>query len=173
MTTLTQADLSALGYRVVDGVAVKVGSGETEAARTKANVERKGAPARPLSNPYRSKWEAERADYHEAHRRAGLIRDWRYEAVRLKLADGAWYKSDFLVWATDGSLWLEEVKGFWREAARVRYKVAVSQYPMFGFTVVSKQKGQWVELESRCGGWLEIVLPPSGLRKGKQRRGAA
>src|SRR5687768_5117791 len=112
--TLTPDELRAAGFQH-DGqgraIRVRVGSGGKEQQGTGSMD---SSALRPTASPYRSKWEAERAEYHEMRKRAGLIRDWRYEAVRLKLADGAWYKSDFLISDNDGFLELEEVKGFWR-----------------------------------------------------------
>jgi len=42
--------------------------------------------------------------------------------------------------------WFEihETKGHWREAARVRIKVAADLYPWFKFVAVKWDKKQWV-----------------------------
>jgi hypothetical protein len=133
--TLTAADLQRLGYTVKDGVAV----------RTALSIKGKLVPSE--RSVYRSKWEADRAEMLTMEKVVHLIRDWRYEGIRLRLADGAWYKPDFLVWHNDGLLELQEVKGHWREAARVRWKVAIAQYPMFGFSLWTKAKGQWSRVE--------------------------
>src|SRR5688572_18555440 len=109
--TMTRQELHAAGYRVVDGKAVRV----TEQGLG-VPPEKRGASAPAPRSPYRSKWEAERATIIEAAKRAGKIREWRYEAVRLKLAEGAWYKCDFVIWHNDGTMELQEVKGYWREA---------------------------------------------------------
>lgn len=83
-----------------------------------------------------------------AYKRMGTIRDWRYEGIRLRLADGAWYKPDFVIVHNDGLIELEEVKGHWREAARVRWKVAVEQFrPMFTLSLTTKRAGAWVTVE--------------------------
>lgn len=63
-----------------------------------------------------------------------------YEAMKLQLGKGAWYTPDFAVMYSDRSFGFYEVKGFWREAARVRIKVAASKYPFFIFTAVKKDK---------------------------------
>jgi hypothetical protein len=81
---------------------------------------------------------------------------WEHHAVRLKIARGrkpAFYTPDFLVQPgthpayLGGKLVLEpvlvEVKGFWREAARVRIKVAAGLYEMFRFVAVTRVKGEW------------------------------
>ena len=94
--------------------------------------------------------EARYAAHLEVMKRAGLIADWRFERVRLKLGEGAWYTPDFLVVTHDGHLDLHEVKGsFFREAAKVRIKVAASLYPWFRFLVVREKRegGGWSEEE--------------------------
>lgn len=80
----------------------------------------------------------------EAHRHAGHIEEWRFEQIRLKLADGAWFKPDFLLVLPGGRCEFHEVKGFWREAARVRIKVASERFPWFKFLAVHWIKGKWV-----------------------------
>jgi hypothetical protein len=139
MTTLTAADLRDLGYTVVDGKAVRL---------NQPTKDGDAIAALPLCRDlYRSKWERERAAALTLQRMAGAIRSWKHEGIRLKLANGAWYKPDFMVWHNDGLIELEEVKGHWREAARVRWKVAIAQYPMFGFSLWTKQRGVWATVE--------------------------
>jgi hypothetical protein len=145
MTALTRQDLESMGYRVVDGKAIRVGSGTQAADERKP--EGSGREAATVS-PYRSKWEAERAALLAARKQAGSIADWRYEGIRLKLADGAWYKPDFMVKHNDGSVELEEVKGHWREAARLRWKIAVEQYgDVFNFSLCTMKRGHFVRTE--------------------------
>lgn len=152
--TLTAAELRQLGYEVKDGKAVRVGSvrvgsgdagtgGRSDAAQ---RPEVAAVPSNP-STRYRSKWEAERAVILEARKRAGLIRDWQHEAIRLRVADGAWYKPDFLVTHNDGRVQVEEVKGHWREAARVRWKVIRERFPMLSPVALTKRNGLWLELD--------------------------
>jgi len=134
--TLTPADLAQMGMTVVNGVAVPIEY--STSSSVKAPSER---------SPYRSKWEAERAEMLTMLKVVHKIRDWRHEGIRLKLANGAWYKPDFMVWHNDGLIEMEEVKGHWREAARIRWKVAIAQYPMFGFSLWTKQRGVWASVE--------------------------
>lgn len=75
------------------------------------------------------------------------VQEARFEAVRVRLADGAWYKSDFFVVLVDGRMELHEVKGLWRTAARVRIKVAARLYPWFRFVAVRKRR------KRDGGGW--------------------
>lgn len=76
---------------------------------------------------------------------AGIILDWRYEWVRFRLADNAWYKPDFFLVMIDSTIQIHETKGIWREAARVRIRVAADRHPWFKFRGVqwSKREG-WV-----------------------------
>ena len=71
---------------------------------------------------------------------------YKFEAVKLRLADNTFYTPDFAVMANDGVLEMHEVKGFWQDDARVKIKVAASLYP-FRFIAVQvlpkKQGGGW------------------------------
>lgn len=83
------------------------------------------------------------AERLEARRQAGEIRKWVFEGVRLKLGAGAWYKPDFYVVGPDRRIQLHEIKGMWREAARVRIKAAASAYPEIYFVAIRDVGGRW------------------------------
>ena len=85
-----------------------------------------------------NKLEATYAMSLEAKKRAGKIVLWRYERVTLKLADDTRYTPDFYVLELDGSVSLVEVKGFMRDDALVKLKVAASQFPEFRFYLWQK-----------------------------------
>lgn len=89
-----------------------------------------------------NKTEAAYAAYLELQKKAGLIADYRFEAVKLRLADKTFYTPDFVVLAPDGTLEMHEVKGFWEEDARVKIKVAAAQFP-FRFVAITRDKGNW------------------------------
>ena len=74
---------------------------------------------------------------------AGEIFGFWYEPWKLKLAPGAYYTPDFLLVYPSARLAFHEVKGFWREAARVRIKVAASTYPFVQFSGVQLRQGVW------------------------------
>jgi hypothetical protein len=76
---------------------------------------------------------------------AGEIVGWKYEAVKLRLADGAFYKPDFLVILPSGAIELHETKGHWREAARVRFKVARELFAPIVFRAIRKGEGGFYE----------------------------
>jgi hypothetical protein len=94
-----------------------------------------------LTPKYKSKWEPQYAEHLELLKRAGKVLWYKYEGLRLRLADGALFSPDFAVVADDGTLELHEVKGMWREAARVRWKLAKESFP-FVFKLVTKEKGK-------------------------------
>lgn len=88
---------------------------------------------------FRSKLEERYAAYLELRVHAKEILGYAYEPLRLRLADGTYYKPDFLVWFPDGTIAIHEVKGFWREAAKVRFRVAKDRHPWFTFVVVERK----------------------------------
>jgi hypothetical protein len=90
-----------------------------------------------------SKWEREYAQVLEAQRRAGRIHDWRLKPMRLRIGNGAFLTIDFLVVQNDGALELHEVKGHWREAAKVRVRVAQEMYPWLPIKIVRRERRQW------------------------------
>ena len=87
--------------------------------------------------------EAAYAEQLEADRLAGIVASWRYEAIKLRLADKTWYTPDFFVITTAGGIDMVEVKGWWRDDARVKIKVAAEMYPEFRFRAVSRTGGGW------------------------------
>jgi len=102
-----------------------------------------GTGVRPY-HPYRNKWEhdyAKRLDYERA---LGIIRDFSYETERLTIGEGATFLPDFPVTLADGTREMREVKGYRREAAMVRIRVAARLYPHLRFVLVTKVNGEWV-----------------------------
>lgn len=89
-----------------------------------------------------NKTEAAYADLLESKRRAGLIREYHFQGLTLKLADDTRYTPDFFVVAADGCAECHEVKGFWRDDAKVKIKVAARLYP-FRFVAVRWIKKTW------------------------------
>lgn len=104
------------------------------------------------SDPYKSKWERLLAGQLEDAKRAGGVQAWFYEAVTFRLAAGsngkrgASYTPDFMVVQKEGAIEFVEVKGFMREAARVRFLAAREKYPMFKWRMVRKTKTGWEEV---------------------------
>lgn len=65
-----------------------------------------------------------------ARQAAGEVAWFRFEGLKLRLADNTFYTPDFAVMLADGSLECHEVKGHWQDDARVKIKVAAEMYPM-------------------------------------------
>lgn len=104
---------------------------------------RRYAKARKPKGRYKSGLEERYAAHLEMLTRAGEIRGWGYEAYNLRLGKGATYTPDFHVIEDDWTLTFHETKGFWREAARVRIKVAADAFPQHRFVGVRWIKGEW------------------------------
>ena len=90
------------------------------------------------------------AAWLEAEKHAGRITAYWFEALKLKIAEGAcFYTPDFLVLRPDGTLELHEVKGapaIFADDAKVKVKACATQYPFPVFVVFPKKK-------SSGGGW--------------------
>ncbi len=117
------------------------------AARIEREAQRaKGGKKPKVEKRGMNKLESSYAAYLDERKQCKTIVDWKFEAVRLRLAGGAWFKPDFLV--NIGCAYeFHEVKGFWREAARVRIKVAAELFPWFRFVAVRRVKGEWITEE--------------------------
>lgn len=85
-----------------------------------------------------NKTEAEYGVVLEARRQAGEIAWFKFEGVKLRLADSTFYTPDFAVMLTDGPMQLHEVKGHWQDDARAKIKIAADLYP-FEFIAVRKR----------------------------------
>lgn len=77
---------------------------------------------------------------------AGEVAWYKFEGLKLRLADNTFYTPDYAVMAADGAIECHEVKGFWTDDARVKIKVAADLYP-FRFIAVralaKKHGGGW------------------------------
>lgn len=102
-----------------------------------------GDPRVPPREPTMNKTERAYADVLEALRVGGIIREWHFEAVTLKLAHDCRYTPDFLVVRSDGALELHEVKGFWRDDAKVKTRVAARVLPFPIFAVQRAGRNGW------------------------------
>lgn len=102
-----------------------------------------------------NKTEAAYAAVLEARRLAGEIDSWKFEAIKLRLADLTYYTPDFAVVLPDGTLELHEVKAvttkgawLWEDDARVKIKVAAETYQWFVFVAIGA-------LPKKSGGGFE------------------
>jgi hypothetical protein len=74
----------------------------------------------------------------------GHIVDYSFESLKFRLAGRTWYTPDFVAALPGGSMIVYEVKGFWRDDARVKIKVAAEMYPHFRWFAVRWVGGEWV-----------------------------
>jgi len=89
-----------------------------------------------------NKTEAAYARHLDALKLAGDVCWYEFEAIKLRLADDTQYIPDFFVLTRDFILEVHETKGFWRDDARVKIKVAAAMYP-FRFFGITKDKNGW------------------------------
>lgn len=82
----------------------------------------------------------------EQRRHVGEIAWFKFEGIKLRLADNTFYSPDFAVMLADGQLEMHEVKGYMQDDANVKIKVASDLYPM-RFIVVR------VRAKKDGGGW--------------------
>jgi hypothetical protein len=82
----------------------------------------------------------------ELRKQAGDVAWYRFEGLKLRLADNTFYTPDYFVMRTDGHLEVHEVKGRWMDDARVKIKVAAEMYPFRFIAVKAKPKREG-------GGW--------------------
>lgn len=82
----------------------------------------------------------------ERRRTLGEVAWFKFEGVKLRLADNTFYSPDFAVMLANGQIEMHEVKGFWHDDARAKIKIAADMYP-FRFIAVSKRA------KKNGGGW--------------------
>lgn len=89
-----------------------------------------------------NKTERAYADYLQLLFLAKKILRWDFEPEKLRLANATYYTPDFRVISASGHIEFHEVKGFWRDDARVKIKVAAQQHP-YTFIAVKKTSKGW------------------------------
>ena len=88
----------------------------------------------------------------EARKAANEILDYTYEPEALRIAwktetaRGSTYCPDFRVVMPDGEIRFHEVKGFMRDDAKLKIKLASNLHP-YRFFLVTKKGGVWKEEE--------------------------
>lgn len=93
-----------------------------------------------------NKTEAAYAATLDARRHVGEVAWFKFEGMKLRLADNTFYTPDFAVMLSDGALEMHEVKGFWQDDARAKIKIAADLYPMRFIAVKARTKrdrGGW------------------------------
>ena len=82
----------------------------------------------------------------EADKQRGAILWYKFEALKLRLADNTFYTPDFAVMDRDGVIECHEVKGHWMDDARAKIKIAADLYPFRFYAIKKKAK-------KHGGGW--------------------
>jgi len=102
-----------------------------------------------------NKLERDYAGYLEQLKLAKEIQDYRFEPLKLILVHGIpgkrnemSFKADFLVikqnWPYQWfNFELHEVKGFLREDAQLKLKMAAELFPWFRFYLIQREKAEW------------------------------
>lgn len=87
-----------------------------------------------------NKTESSYASFLEMRKRAGEVAWYRFEGIKIRLADNTFLTVDFAVMLSSGELEMHDVKGGpIMDDANVKLKVAADQYP-FPFFIVRKGK---------------------------------
>jgi hypothetical protein len=89
-----------------------------------------------------NKTETAYASHLDLRRLDGDVLWYKFEGIKLRLADNTFYTCDFPLMRRDGSMEMHEVKGFMADDANVKIKVAASIYP-FQFYIIRKAKIGW------------------------------
>ncbi len=110
-----------------------------------------------------NKTEAAYAAHLEGLQKRGMILWYRFEGIKLRLADKTFYTCDFAVMNSACVIEMHEVKGFMTDDANVKIKVAADQYP-FQFYIIKKSKFFWnkIPVSNRVP---EIKSEPSQCQK--------
>jgi len=93
-----------------------------------------------------NKTEAAYAATLDARRHAGEVAWFKFEGIKLRLADNTFYTPDFAVMLANGALEMHEVKGYWLDDARAKIKIAADLYPVRFLAVKARSKkdgGGW------------------------------
>lgn len=158
---ISEDDLTAMlnKQKRVRGVERKTPADVERSASTPSELRGNGTHAetttRGLQNgpspyaPYKNKLEYTFAQTLVVEKHAGLIKDWTYESMTLKLSNAApgkrgdYHRSDFLIWHNDGSIELAQTKGWHKNisASLKGLRWAAQKNPWFKFTIRRHQNG--------------------------------
>lgn len=109
----------------------------------------------------RNKLEAAYEQHLETLKRAGMIVDFKFEGIKLRLADNTFYTPDFIVFDEDGVVELHDTKGTTKkkkadgskvaapwieEDAKLKLKLVAELYP-FRVMAIFKTSNGWERME--------------------------
>jgi len=109
------------------------------------DISRRTLPGNPASSPYKSKWEEAYGYVMALEKQTGLIRDYGYETMTLKLAKGMYHRPDYTVWHLDGTIELRQIKGYHKNirASLTALKWAAQRHPWYLFTLWRRVGQGW------------------------------
>ena len=100
---------------------------------TRTRVQNKAAAGRfalgRLKTGERNKTEQAYENLLQCMQRSGDVLWFKFEGVKLRLADNTFYTPDYAVMLANGQMEMHEVKGFWQDDARAKIKIAAELYP--------------------------------------------
>lgn len=99
-----------------------------------------------LKTGQKNKTEEAYGNHLESLKHSGAVAWYKFEGMKLRLADNTFYTPDYAVMLTDGSMECHEVKGYWMDDAKVKIKVAADLYPFRFVAIKAKAKkdgGGW------------------------------
>ena len=141
----------------LSAASVQAPSAPAAAGTRFAGLQRGSVRQRGKMNRTEQKW----ADQLDADLAAGLIRDWKFETMRLRIvlpggegAKAKWFTPDFLVVELNGVERLDEVKGTGPDdaASILRLRIAADLYPWKKFRLVKRLRAE------QGGGWKVTEL---------------
>lgn len=110
------------------------------------NPERYPSPM-PYERNAMNKTERRWAQVLDGYMAVGMVKEYHYERFKLKIGKRCWYTPDFLV-VFENRIEIHEVKGFWRDDARVKVKACRDLYPFYRWIAISwNSKGKKWEHE--------------------------
>lgn len=117
----------------------------------KEKVDKKGKESYKMGSPAKSvpqdhsmnKTEQNYSNHLEILKQYGDIKDYLFEPFNIRLGKRTFYKPDFLVVNGNNEIEIHEVKGYWRDDAKVKIKVAAERIPWFRFKAVYNENGHW------------------------------
>lgn len=92
-----------------------------------------------------NKLEKDRLAYLRSQSKPSL----RIQAITLKLAFDTRLTMDFSYIGEDSRIWFEDVKGFQREDALIKARMAARLFPEFRFWIVKRVNGAWEMEEAK------------------------
>lgn len=90
-----------------------------------------------------NKLEQKYSEYLESQRLSGGLALWMFEKITLRLGPDVRYTPDFFVMRADGVIEFHETKGFFRDDAKVKARVAAEMFPFRFLVAFAEKSGGW------------------------------